>query len=444
MKPPPVRFADSPDGRVAYQVLGDGPVDLSFGMEGGLNLDMVWERPSIERFLRRLASFSRLILHNPRGTGLSDPISLATPPTWEEWVTDQRAVLDAVGSERAVLFADGGFGVPDLTFAASFPERTTSLVLLNCYATLGRHQDYPWGIPPAELDALAKLVVAQWGIGPMHLMLMPEMRDDARLTDWYARLERSSMSPATYRHAIRIISAADLRGILSTIRAPALVISHASHPYLRPGHGRYLAEHLPNARYVERPGFCGVPWVHDTDWILDELQSFVTGARGTPDLDDRVLATVLFTDIVGSTQHAAEVGDKRWRVLLDEHDGLGRREIERFRGRWVQSTGDGLLATFDGPARATRCALAFVEAVRSIGIEVRAGLHAGEVDLRDDDVRGIAVNIAQRVMAEAAAGEVLVSHSIPPLVAGSEIEFDVRGVRELKGVPGEWMLFAVS
>jgi class 3 adenylate cyclase len=274
-------------------------------------------------------------------------------------------------------------------------------------------------------------------------MLAPEIADDLRLSDWYARLERSSMSPTNYQYVLKVVGAADLRGILPTIKAPVLVISHAGHPYLRLGHGRYLAEHLPNARYVERPGFWGVPWLHDVDWTLDEVQSFFTGTRGTPDLDDRVLATVLFTDIVGSTRRAAEIGDKRWRVLLDEHDVLTRREIDRFRGRWVKSTGDGLLATFDGPARATRCALALVETVRPLGIEVRAGLHAGEVELRDDDVGGIAVHIAERVMAEATAGEVLVSHSIPPLVAGSEIEFDDRGVRELKGVPGEWKLFAV-
>jgi class 3 adenylate cyclase/pimeloyl-ACP methyl ester carboxylesterase len=443
VKPPPVRFADSPDGRVAYQVVGDGPVDLVFGMEGGLNIDMVWEQPSIERFLRRLASFSRLILMNPRGMGLSDPIPLATPPTWEEWVMDLGAVLDSVGSDRAALLADGGHGIAFLTFAATFPERTQALALLNCYATVSRHEHYAWGFPPEELERLAQLVLSQWGTGPMHSMLAPEIADDLRLSDWYAQLERSSMSPTNYQYVLKVVGAADLRGILPTIKVPVLVISHAGHPYLRLGHGRYLAEHLPNARYVERPGFWGVPWLHDVDWTLDEVQSFFTGTRGTPDLDDRVLATVLFTDIVGSTRRAAEIGDKRWRVLLDEHDVLTRREIDRFRGRWVKSTGDGLLATFDGPARATRCALALVETVRPLGIEVRAGLHAGEVELRDDDVGGIAVHIADRVMAEATAGEVLVSHSIPPLVAGSEIEFDDRGVRELKGVPGEWKLFAV-
>jgi class 3 adenylate cyclase len=242
----------------------------------------------------------------------------------------------------------------------------------------------------------------------------------------------------------RIVAGFDARGILPAIKAPTLVVSHTESGWLRLGHGRYLAEHIPNARYVERQGPVGLFWMHDADWTLDEVRAFFTGARSAPGFDDRVLATVLFTDIVGSTERAAEIGDQRWRWLLDEHDTIVRREIERFRGRPVKSTGDGFLATFDGPARAIRCAVALGEAVRPLGIDVRTGLHTGEVELRGEDVGGIAVHIAARVMAEAGGGEVLVSGAVPPLVAGSGIDFADRGARALKGVPGDWRLFAVQ
>jgi class 3 adenylate cyclase len=331
-----------------------------------------------------------------------------------------------------------------LVFAASFPERTQALALLNSYATLGRHDDYEWGFPAEVLERFVSNAVTNYGTGARLGFSAPEMAHDDRFRDWFARLERTSHSPSTWQVVMRAQAAVDLRGILPAIKAPTLVISHARHPYVRVDHGRYLAEHIPNARYVERPGFWGFSWLHDVDWTLDELQDFFTGTRGAPDLDDRVLATVLFTDIVASTERAASLGDRRWRQILDEHDSVTRSEIERFRGRLVKSTGDGFLATFDGPARAIRCAVALTNAVRPLGIEVRTGVHTGEVQVREEDLGGIAVHIADRVMGEAGPGEVLVSGAVPPLVAGSGIEFDDRGVRPLKGVPGEWRLFAVN
>jgi class 3 adenylate cyclase len=446
VKPPPIKFADSPDGKIAYQVIGDGSIDVvwTLGFLRG-NLDGLWEHPMCERYLRRLSSFCRLILLNQRGTGLSDPLPAGAPPTFEDWTTDLRCVLDAAGSEQVAVLANDGGGSAGMLFAAAFPERTRALMLFNCYATLARHDDYPWGLPAPALERLIDAFIAAWGSGENLRVMAPDLAGDERFRDWFARLERLSMSPATVSVLARwSLTTLDLRGILPTIKAPTLVVSHAEHPWVRPGHSRYLAEHIPNAKHIERPGFWGIPYVDDVDWTLSEVQAFLTGTRGSQDLDNRVLATVLFTDIVDSTGHAARVGDRRWGALLDDHNKLAAAEIERFRGRIVKSTGDGFLVTFDGPARAIRCALNLGDAVRPLGIEVRTGLHTGEVELRDDDVGGIAVHIAERVMGEAGAEEVLVSGAVPPLVAGSGIEFDDCGVRPLKGVPGEWRLFAVK
>ena len=444
MEPPRIEWAEGPDGKMAYQVIGDGPVDVVLVPGPRSNIDVLWEQPQVERYLRRLASFSRLILPNLRGVGLSDPIPLGAPPTTEEWASDLRWILDAAGSDTTALINMEGAGSLGMLFAATFPDRTRALVLLNSYAMLRRDDDYPWGFPPHAYERFIRILVREWGTGQVLRVIAPELADDANYRAWFARLERSSAGPSTIALLSHVLGELDLRGVLPTIRAPTLIISHAGMPYLRVGHGRYLAEHIPNARYVERPGFWGLPWVHDVDWTLDEIQAFLTGTRGTPELDDRVLATVLFTDIVGSTEHAAELGDRRWRALLDDHDGLVRREVDRFRGRTVNFTGDGFLATFDGPARAIRCAVALSEALPKLGIEVRTGLHTGEVEQRGDDVGGIAVHIGARVMAEAGAGEVLVSGAVPPLVAGSGLEFDDRGSHELKGVPGEWRLYAVK
>ncbi|HVL82399.1 MAG TPA: adenylate/guanylate cyclase domain-containing protein [Actinomycetota bacterium] len=444
MRRPRTLYADSPGGKIAYQVVGDGPVDLYFYATGAWQLDMVWDNPLSERFVRRLASFSRLIMLNPRGCSLSDPISIGEPPTMEEWSSDLLYVLDAVGVERAVQVAVSDIGIPALLFAATYPERISALVLVNAYARLTRADDYPWGYPREVAERVTDLVVATHGTGEALRRLAPELADDEAFRDWYARFERATMPPATMRVVRRIMTDIDLRGLLPSIRCPTLVISHTQDPYIRSGHGRHLAQHIPSATYVERDVPWGIVWLHDTDWLVEEIHGFLTGSRGLPDPDDRVLATVLMTDIVGSTKAAAEMGDRRWRELLDRHDAVVRREVERFRGRPVKWTGDGVLATFDGPARAIRCALSLREAVRQLGIEIYTGLHTGEVEQRGDDVGGIAVAIAQRVMSEASPGEVLVSGAVPPLVAGSGIEFADRGLRELKGVPGEWRLFAVG
>jgi class 3 adenylate cyclase/pimeloyl-ACP methyl ester carboxylesterase len=419
-------------------VAGEGPIDLVYIPSPPYNLDIAWDYPQLERLLRRLASFSRLILVNPRGTGISDPVPAGI--TIEEWTTDVNWVLDALGIERVALLSTDLSGLFSLVAAATFPERTLSLALVNSFATLRRTEDYEWGLPPDSLQQLLDHVTATWGTGDSLSLLAPELADDEHFREQHARLERLSLSFATIKALAKLLNAVDLRAILPSIQAPTLIISHEGASI---GGGRFLAEQIPNARYVERPGFWGIPWLHDVEWTLDELQAFFTGSRGTPSFEDRVLATVLFTDIVSSTERAGEIGDQRWRILLDEHDAVTGREIERFRGRLVKSVGDGVLATFDGPARAIRCALAVADAVRPLGIEVRTGLHSGEVELRGDDVGGIAVHIAERVMGAAGAGEVLVSSAVPPLVAGSGIEFDDRGMQTLKGVPGKWGIYSV-
>jgi class 3 adenylate cyclase len=445
VKPPPIRYAPGPDGRIAYQIVGEGQLDLLLVPAGRANLDVVWEEPGYERFLRRLSSFSRLVIVNARGTGLSDPIPLGAPLTLEDWMMDFRWVLDDAGSERAAVMAMDWVGMVAVLFAATFPERVSALTLVNCVATMRRAEGYPWGFPEKALNSFLNSISAGWGTGENLRFMAPDLWEDPRFREWFARLERLSTTHGALSASRVSVSSWDVRGILPSIKAPTLVISHTEVPYLRLGHGRYLAEHIPNARYLERPGFWGgVYWLQDIDWLIDEVRTFLTGSPGAADLDDRVLSTVLFTDIVSSTERAAELGDDRWRRLLDQHDALVGREIERFRGRQVKWTGDGVLATFDGPARAIRCAASMRDVVRALGIEVRMGLHTGEIELRADDVGGIAVHIGARVMAEAGPNEILVSGAVPPLVAGSGLEFEDRGVRELKGVPGEWRLFAVS
>jgi len=442
MKPPPVQYADSPGGHIAYQVVGDGPIDLIFHA-GPRTLEIMWEDPKLERFYRRLASFSRLIICNFRGMGLSDPIPLGAPPTQEEWASDWQWVMDAAGSERAFALGASEGGGSLAFFVATHPERVKAMALIDCFATLRRSQDYPWGLPDEAIQRFFTNFASQFGTGRNLRVTAPELIADDRFREWFARMERHTMSKAAAELSTAVLMSWDCRGILSSIKVPTLVIAHAGSAWIRPDHGRYMAEHIPDARFVERPGFWGLFWIHDVDWVLGEVETFFTGARATP-LDDRVLATVLFTDIVGSTEHAAEIGDQRWHWLLDEHDLMVRREIERHRGQAVKSTGDGYLATFDGPARAIRCAQAINEAVGELGVKLRTGLHTGEVELRGEDVGGIAVHIAARVMAEAEPGEILVSGAVPPLVAGSGLEFEDRGAHSLKGVPGEWHVFAVA
>lgn len=436
-------YAKSEDGHVAYQVVGSGPLDLVFIPNWASNLDVWWDDPGHRRFLNRLASFSRLICFDKRGTGVSDPVPLAALPTLEQWLDDVRVVMDAAGSERAALFGWGEGGPMAMLFAATYPERTTALVLGDTFARLVRDEDYPHGLPAERAPAFLDAVVRGWGRGPHLDVLNPSVASDPRYREWWSRYQRLSISPGAVTAMYATLLGIDLRPVLPAIRVPTLVVHRGGDAHIRAGHGRYLADHIPGARFVELPGDDHDFSVGDVEAVVDEAEEFLTGDRHPPDAD-RVLATVLFTDICKSTERAAELGDRRWGQLLAAHHAAVRRELARFRGREVKTAGDGFLATFDGPARAVRCAAAVVEAARTLGVAVRTGVHTGECEVNDDDISGIAVHIAARVLDAAGAGEVLVSSTVKDLVAGSDLRFVDRGARALRGVPGEWHLYAVE
>jgi class 3 adenylate cyclase len=439
---PETRYARLGEDRLAYQVLGEGP-DLVLTMGAFGHVDLMWEDPGVALFLRRLASFSRLIYFDRRGTGASDPLPEKMPPPWEAYADEVTAVMDAVGSRQAALMATTAEAGPmALFFAATRPERTSALVLGNASARYLADDDYPIGFEREYADRLISGVEESWGTGSRLADGIPSRAGDERFRRWMAKVQRSIASPRTVHVFLRSMFEVDVRSLLPLVQAPTLVLHRRDFRLLPVEHGRYLAEHIPNARLVELPGADGpLTWEYP-EVTLGHIEEFLTGVRGTVP-PTRVLATVLFTDIVASTERAAELGDRRWRELLQVHDDLGTRLVERWGGRVVKSTGDGLLATFDGPGRAIAGAVALRDQLADIDVQIRAGLHAGEVELRGDDVGGIAVHIAARIMAEAGLGEVVVSRTVRDLVAGSDRQLEDRGSHQLKGVAGDWQLFAV-
>jgi len=434
-----IRYVDSGGVQIAYQVIGDGPIDVVFAFDWANNLELVWENPQTEHFLRRFTSYARLILFDIRGVGLSDPVE--TLPPIEDWMDDVRAVLHAVGSERAALVGHGHAGQLCILFAASHPERTRALVTINSYARLARAPDYPWGMPPSAQETLLTAIEATWGSGLQMYLLAPGIAEVEHYRAWMGRFERASGSPRRAVQKQRLAFEVDVRDVLPSIGAPTLVVQSRGNRWIRTGHGEYLAAHIPGARYLEVQGEGHWPWISDPELFMDAIEEFLTGARSAPNLD-RVLMTVAFTDIVGSTELASRLGDRRWHDLLQVHDSVAHREVEAARGRLIKSTGDGLLATFDGPARAIRCVGSIRRAVEPLGLRIHAGLHAGEVELMGDDVGGIAVHIAARLAALSGPDEVLVSSTVKDLVAGSGIIFEDRGLHALKGVPDRWRVFA--
>jgi class 3 adenylate cyclase len=441
METPTVRYTQTPDGvNIAYAVAGDGPLDLLCIPGFVSNLEVLWEAPGAERYFGRLASFARVVMYDKRGQGLSD--RPPHPPTLEQAMHDARAVLDAAGMQRSSVYAISEGGPTAALLAATYPERVERLVMYGTWARILQAPDYPEGLPPATFERFVATAREDWG-GPVALALWaPSMADDPEVQRWWAKLLRTGTSPAGAEALIRLYEDIDARHVLPTITAPTLVLHRTGDRMIPVGAGRAIAAAIPGARFVELPGDAHLP-VSDPDQIIDEVEEFLTGQRAARQ-PDRMLATVLFTDIVDSTARAAALGDQTWRQLIGRHDDLMRREIERHRGRPVKTLGDGFLATFDGPARAIRCAAAARDAVRTLGLEIRAGLHTGEVEVLDGDVAGIAVNIGARVNAFAGAGEVLVSRTVTDLVAGSGIAFEDRGTHALKGVPGEWQLYAVA
>ncbi len=438
---PTTHYAKSGDVNIAYQVVGDGGLDLLCVPGWISNVELMWEEPAQAHVLERLASFSRLILFDKRGTGLSDPVPLDRLPTLEERMDDVRAVLDAVGSERTAIFGFSEGGLMSVLFAASYPERTVALALYGIFAKRLWSADYPWAPRPDARQREIEELERTWSESMDLDQLAPS--EDAAFKRRLATYFRRSASPGAAVALLRMNSEIDVRHVLPTIQVPTLVLHRTGDQDVDVEEGRWIAARVPGATFVELPGDAHLAWAGDTDEMVDELEEFFTGVRRGPE-PNRVLSTVLFTDLVGSTERAGELGDRRWRELLELHHSAVRRQLDRFRGREVDTAGDGFLATFDGPARAVRCARAITGSVRELGLEIRAGVHTGECELVDGDVRGIAVHTGARVAAKAGPGEVLVSSTVRDLVAGSGIEFADRGEHELKGVPGTWRLFSVS
>jgi class 3 adenylate cyclase len=440
MPAPETRYAKSGDVSIAYQVLGEGPLDLVYVWGWMSHLDLQWTEPTIASFLHRLARFSRLILFDKRGTGLSDPVGAA--PTFEERMDDIRAVMDAVGSERAALLGFSEGAALSCLFAATYPERTTGLVLYDGVVVglnvEGAPMELTWGEHALEV----RETIEHWGEGTTMKWVAPSLPESAAERRVWGMFERASMSPGMALSLWEAIQRVDVRDVMPTISVPTLVLHHADSA-IPAANGRLTAELIPGALYVELPGRDHLPGAGDPEAIAGEVEEFLTGTRpgGRP---DRVLATVLFTDIVDSTRRASELGDSAWRQLRERHDAMVRSQLGRFRGREVKQTGDGFLASFDGPARAIQCACAIRQEARDLGIEIRAGLHTGECELIGDDLAGVAVHVAARVGDTAQAGEVLVSGTVKDLVLGSGLNLAERGVHDLKGVPGRWPLFAVA
>jgi class 3 adenylate cyclase len=432
------RYARNGDLRVAYRASREGPRDIVFVPSWFTNCEVVPELPSIQGWAEAMTSLGRLIFFDQPGTGASDPVTAGALPTLEQWADSITAVLDDLGSREAVLLVGVGALATGVLFAATHPSRTTALVALEVYAdALAERTE---GVTPEEVLAA---MVGMWGTGESQHVLNPDMPWNEEIRATWARLERLAASPSTAALMVPLLAEMDVRALLPTVRVPTLVVQHADDPVIPPEWGKDVADHIEGAKYVELPGRNLFHFVEPWRESFQEIAEFLTGHQAEV-ADDRVLATVLFTDIVDSTRRAAELGDRDWHALLDAHDAVVRSQLARFRGREVNTSGDGFLAMFDGPQRAIRCAMAIRDAVQALGIEVRAGLHTGECEVRGDDIGGIAVHIGARVCGLAVPNDVLVSSTLRDLVIGSGLEFEDRGAHQLKGVPGEWQIFAAA
>jgi pimeloyl-ACP methyl ester carboxylesterase len=441
---PETRYAESGGVHIAYQVFGDGPIDIVHVSNWTWAVDLSWDNPYLVSWLRAMGDIGRVIMFDMPGTGSSDPLPGDRATTLEEWMDTVGVVLDAVNVERAALVAQDTGGMMAMLFAAAHPERVSALVLIGSTARLNEAPDYPIGYPNSLREQGLQWWLRVWGTGDQYRLTTPSLADNEDFVRLQARWERLVIPPSTAKLLFSLIADLDVRGVLESIRVPTLVLHRRGDRWIPVTHGRYLADHIPNARYVEVAGEDHFPFVGDMEALARELRSFLGATREHKREEaDRMLATVLFTDIVSSTERAAELGDRRWKELLDAHDRMVRQELERFRGREVKTTGDGFLAAFDGPGKAINAASTIRDGARRLGVEIRAGLHVGEVELRGQDIGGLAVHIASRVMSNASAGEILASSTVKDLVIGAGIEFEERGTHELKGIPGEWRLYLV-
>jgi class 3 adenylate cyclase len=438
---PVARYAKSGDLNIAYVVEGDRPLDLVWIPPWISQVEYLWAEDSLTRVMERLKQFARVITFDRRGSGLSDP--LAGAPTLEEQMDDVIAVMDAAGSERAAIAGTLEGGPMAALFAATYPDRVSHLILYAAFARATWAPGYEWAWSAEERKMRMDDLLDHWGEGWVAAGVAPSRMAEPEFMEWAGRLERLAASPSTIARIFDLIGEFDVRDVLPSIRVPTLVLHRREDSFIKIEHSRFMAERIPGARMVELEGGDNMYSLGDSEALLGEMEEFLTGERHRVE-PDRMLATVLFTDICDSTQHAARMGDRGWRYMLERHDALFRRSLERHRGREVKHTGDGFLATFDGPARAIRCAADHADAVAPLGLEVRAGLHTGELEVMDGDLGGLAVHIAARVMDRAAPCEVLVSSTVKDLVVGSGIDFEERGAHELRGVPGEWQLYSVG
>jgi class 3 adenylate cyclase len=441
MRTPSTEYAKSDGVHIAYQRFGDGPADVVLVPGWASHLELAWEEPTFARFLGRLGSFARVVWFDKRGTGLSDRVSGV--PILEQRMDDVRAVMDAVGWHRAAVFGVSEGGSMSALFAATYPERVRALVLYGAFAKRIRSPDYPWAPTREERERWIESLEAGWGGNPELATVAPSRADDPAFGRWFSAYGRLSVSPGAAVALARMNSDVDIRHVLPSVRVPTLVLHRTGDRDVTVGNGRYLAERIPQARFVELPGDDHLWWTGDSEAILGEVQEFLTGVRSV-DPSDRILATMLFTDVVDSTKRASEIGDRRWTELLERHNRVVRRELGRYGGREVKTTGDGFLATFDGPARGVRCAVAIRDAMRELGLFVRLGLHTGECELLGSDIGGLGVHIASRVSAMSDGRSVIVTNTVKELVSGSGIEFVDLGERPLKGVAGSWRLFEVT
>ncbi|MDX1468409.1 MAG: adenylate/guanylate cyclase domain-containing protein [Acidimicrobiia bacterium] len=433
------------DGQqIAYQVIGDGPVDVVVAPAWFSAFDTEWQEPQIRRWLERLGSFARIIRFDRRGSGASDPLPTESLPPWEAFAEDIACVLDAVGVEQAFVWADGDAGPIALLFAATHPERVRGLILFGTSARFLADEDYEFGIPEAYIDELIDQMVQDWGTGEFVAEMVPSRANDREFVSWMARLMRATATPSAVAKYMEASTKADVREVLPTITQPTLILQPKDFPVFGVDHARYLDANLANSTLVELDGPADAyPSFGLADQVTRETQRFLTGAAPvTP--TERALATVLFTDIVSSTEMATQLGDRQWRRLLDRHDDTVRRDLSTHSGYLVKNTGDGILATFDGPGRAVGFARALNMNLSSIGLSIRTGIHTGEIEQRNGDIGGLAVHLGARIMAAAAAGEILVSRTVKDLVIGSSLQFVDRGVHALKGIDGEWQLYAVA
>ena len=441
MSVPKTQYARSGDVHLAYQTVGSSSTDLVWMPSWSSHLEMMWEDPLLPAFVGQLGRFARVVMFDQRGVGLSDPVPLALVQSIDAWVEDVGVVLDAAGSKSAFVAASDVASFVAILYAATHPERTAGLILVNGTACVRRYPDYPAGLPDSVADAYINSIERDWGRdgGVARALMDPSTEQQTGVGPWLSRYQRATASPGTMLAMTRILMDTDVRGVLASIRVPTLVIHRSEDAFLRVGHGRFLAEHIPNATYVELPGRDHSPEFGDSAAVVARIEEFVTGEPSVVD-PERVLSTVLITDIEASTQRAVGLGDRQWTMLLERHDQIVERQVTRFRGRIVKSTGDGVLATFDGPASAVECGVALRDALRSIELNVRVGIHTGEISVGPNDVAGIAVHIAARISALAPPGEIYVSRTLRDLVAGSRLQFEDLGSFELKGVPDEWQV----